>query len=137
MLLRTDHIEIVPRNFETSLAFYTGSLGFEVIHRYPLDAPPYRELAYLKQGDIGLELLRIDSPRPRQEPNDRAGFRCIAWEVGDMESLLETLEGRSIAATWGPLRTDAFIRAEIRDPDGNPIELRQWLQRPGADRNST
>ncbi|MEC9341449.1 MAG: VOC family protein [Pseudomonadota bacterium] len=131
MLLRTDHIEIVPRNFEASLAFYTDLLGFALAHRYPVDAPPYQEIAYLTQGDIGLELLRIESPRPRQEPNDRAGFRCIAWEVQDMESLLETLGNKGIEATWGPLRTEAFIRAEIRDPDGNPIELRQWFRRPG------
>lgn len=132
MLMRTDHIEIVPRDFEASLAFYTDILGFAVAHRYPLEAPPYRELAYLTQGDIGLELLRIDAPRPRQDPRDRAGFRCIAWEVQDMEALLEALDGRGVATTWGPLRTDAFIRAEICDPDGNPIELRQWFQRPGT-----
>ena len=26
---------------------------------------------------------------------------------------------------WGPMKRPDYARAEIRDPDGNPIELRQ------------
>lgn len=129
MLKRTDHIEIVPQDFEASLVFYTDKLGFEISGRYPLDAPPYTELAYLRQGDVGLELLKIDSPDPHQEPGRRAGFRCIAWEVDDMDTTLADYGAKGVKTTWGPLRTDSFARAEIQDPDGNNIELRQWFSK--------
>ena len=127
MLLRTDHIEIVPEDFERSLAFFRDLLGFKVIHRYPLDAPPYTELAYLQQADIGLELLRIENPQAYQPAGNRAGLRCIAWQVDDMQATLSDYNNKGIPTTWGPLVTDSFVRAEICDPDGNPIELRQWL----------
>jgi hypothetical protein len=29
---------------------------------------------------------------------------------------------------WGPVTRPAYARAEIRDPDGNHIELRQWIR---------
>ena len=127
MLMRTDHIEIVPEDFERSLTFYTELLGFTLIHRYTLDAPPYTELAYLQQGDIGLELLRINNPEPYQPPGNRAGLRCIAWQVDDMEAMLADYNAKGIATSWGPVTTDSFVRAEICDPDGNSIELRQWF----------
>ena len=128
MLMRTDHIEIVPENFDRSLAFYCDLLGFSVKHRYPLEAPPYIELAYLSLADIGLELLRIENPEAYQPPGSRAGLRCIAWEVDDMDATLADYTAKGIETTWGPLVTDAFVRAEICDPDGNAIELRQWFK---------
>ena len=34
-----------------------------------------------------------------------------------------------VGAAWGPVKRPDYARAEIRDPDGNPIELRQWHRR--------
>ncbi len=128
MLMRTDHIEIVPEDFERSLKFYCDLLGFSLVERYELDVPPYVELAYLRQQDAGLELLRIENPETRQPPGTRAGFRCIAWEVDDMDATLEDFNAKGIETTWGPRAYPDFARAEICDPDGNAIELRQWFK---------
>ena len=35
--------------------------------------------------------------------------------------------GTPSEASWGPVKRPEYARAEIRDPDGNGIELRQWL----------
>jgi hypothetical protein len=32
-----------------------------------------------------------------------------------------------VQPAWGPKFRPNYARAEIRDPDGNHIELRQWL----------
>ena len=32
---------------------------------------------------------------------------------------------------WGPVRRPSYARAEIRDADGNAIELRQWKKGSG------
>ena len=37
------------------------------------------------------------------------------------------LRARGIAPSWGPVTREKYARAEIRDPDGNAIELRQWM----------
>ena len=42
-------------------------------------------------------------------------------------SLREWLKKHGIEAVWGPVTRPAYARAEIRDPDGNHIELRQWI----------
>jgi glyoxylase I family protein len=38
------------------------------------------------------------------------------------------LRDKGVAPAWGPLKRQDYARAEIRDPDGNPIELRQWFR---------
>jgi len=46
--------------------------------------------------------------------------------VDDMDSTLRMLKDKGVEPVWGPLKRPDYARAEIRDPDGNPIELRQW-----------
>ena len=70
------------------IRYFFSATAEYVIHRYPLDAPPYKELAYLQQADIGLELLRIENPQSYQPAGNRAGLRCIAWQVDDMQATL-------------------------------------------------
>ena len=129
MLTRIDHVEIVPEDFERSLAFYTGTLGFTVDHRISLDAPPIKEVAYLTLNDAAIELLRADAPGANTRGRGQAGYRAMAWEVDDMAATLRDLAAKGVAPSWGPRTTPTYIRAEIDDPDGNPIELRQWLKK--------
>jgi glyoxylase I family protein len=130
MLKRIDHIEIVPQDFERSLAFYRDVLGFKLHHRIAIDSPPMTEVVYMRQNDSVIELLRAVPPIPRNHRYGQAGYNAMAWEVDDMEATLRELAKKGVAPTWGPRTREAFIRAEIADPDGNAIELRQWLKKP-------
>ena len=65
-------------------------------------------------------------PRPSRV---RQGWQCLALEVEDMDRALDALKAKGIDAAWGPMKRPDYARAEIRDPDGNPIELRQWYRR--------
>ncbi|MBV8536042.1 MAG: VOC family protein [Alphaproteobacteria bacterium] len=134
MLKRIDHVEIVPQDFERSLAFYTGTLGFTLDHRYPLpaDAAPIKEVVYLTLNGSALELLRAEPAAVHEREPGQVGYNAMAWEVDDMEATLRDLAAKGIAPTWGPRTRPTYIRAEIADPDGNAIELRQWLKRPGS-----
>jgi hypothetical protein len=51
----------------------------------------------------------------------------MALEVEDMQKALDHLRAKGIEPAWGPVFRPSYARAEIRDPDGNHIELRQWL----------
>jgi hypothetical protein len=44
-----------------------------------------------------------------------------------MDRAVALLKTRGIEPSWGPVKRPTYARAEIRDPDGNSIELRQWL----------
>jgi catechol 2,3-dioxygenase-like lactoylglutathione lyase family enzyme len=126
MFKRIDHIEIVPRDIDACIEFYTRILRFRLVERKAIDAPPVREVAYLALDDTTLEVVAVENPAPRGSDEWRVGYRMIALEVGDMEEVLAYLESKGIALSWGPVDLGDSIRAEIRDPDGLPIELRQW-----------
>jgi glyoxylase I family protein len=126
MFKRIDHVEIIPIDFEKSIGFYTGVLGFTVKQRLKVAAPPLDEIAYLELGDTVLELMRVpDAACATAEPWS-IGYRMMALEVEDMDQAIEYLAGKGVAITWGPVDLGKSKRAEIHDTDGFPIELRQW-----------
>jgi catechol 2,3-dioxygenase-like lactoylglutathione lyase family enzyme len=59
---------------------------------------------------------------------EHLGYRLIALEVDDMQQTVDYLQQKGIDIVWGPRVRDAYARAEIRDPNGYPIELRQWFR---------
>lgn len=126
MFKRIDHVEIVSGNIQRSIDFYTGILNFKIKAREKTDAPQIEEIVYLELGNTVIELLSIKKPRPATKEQWQVGYRMIALEVEDMDSALEYLKGRGVEITWGPVTLGNSKRAEIRDPDGLGIELRQW-----------
>jgi predicted enzyme related to lactoylglutathione lyase len=51
----------------------------------------------------------------------------MAIEVEDMDEAIAYLKTKGVAASFGPMNLpDGSKRAEIKDPDGLGIELRQW-----------
>ncbi|HUZ34347.1 MAG TPA: VOC family protein [Xanthobacteraceae bacterium] len=109
MLKRIDHVEIVPRDFERSLAFYVGALGFTLDHRIPVDAPPIKEVVYLTLNESAIELLRADAPTAKREQRGQAGYNAMAWEVDDMAATLRDLAAKGIAPSWGPRTSKTYI----------------------------
>jgi glyoxylase I family protein len=130
MFKRLDHVEIIPKDFDRSVKFYTEVLGFKLDHQYPVNAPAISEVAYLTLNESAIELLKAKTSLPAAGQPDHSGYRLMAWEVDSMAKTLGALAKKGVNATWGPRTTDAYIRAEITDPDGNSIELRQWFKRP-------
>ncbi|MCL5735328.1 MAG: VOC family protein [Actinobacteria bacterium] len=127
MFKRIDHIEIVPSDFDRSLEFYTDILGFGLRERIPIVGhPPLQEVAYIDLADTTIELLRYDNPRPASVEGPQVGYRMMALEVDSMESTVEYLAGKGIRPSTPPFDAGGSLRAEITDPDGLPIELRQW-----------
>jgi glyoxylase I family protein len=66
---------------------------------------------------------------PPRAAEQRLGWQCLALEVEDMDAALAALNAKGVTTAWGPMKRPDYARAEIRDPDGNPIELRQWYRR--------
>jgi glyoxylase I family protein len=126
MFKRIDHVEIVPGDLEKSIAFYTEVLGFRIRERRKVEAPPLEEVVYVELGDTVLEFLSVREPTPVSAEEWRVGYRMMAIEVEDMDQAVEYLKTRGIGISWGPANLGKSKRAEIRDPDGLPIELRQW-----------
>ena len=134
MFKRIDHIELLTAEPERALQFYTGVLGFRVRERMRIPATPFGplDLVYLSLGDTTLEVMTFPEAMnriPARPAEVRQGWQCLALEVEDMDAALAQLETHGIEPAWGPRKQPDYARAEIRDPDGNPIELRQWFRK--------
>jgi catechol 2,3-dioxygenase-like lactoylglutathione lyase family enzyme len=128
MFTRIDHVEIIPADFEKSLTWYQEVLDFRLVSRMPVDAGPLTEIAYVQLGDTVIEFLHVTDPAPAPA-GMFVGYRSMALEVESMEAATAYLAERGVAVTWGPMDLGDCIRAEIVDPDGLSIELREW--KPG------
>jgi len=128
MFKRIDHIELVTADPERAVRFYTEVLGFRVRRRDSV--PGGLQLVYLDLGGTTVELMTytVMEPAPRAQ-GEHLGYRMMALEVEDMAQALAQLKAKGVEPSWGPLTRPTYARAEIRDPDGNSIELRQWIER--------
>jgi catechol 2,3-dioxygenase-like lactoylglutathione lyase family enzyme len=132
MFKRIDHVELVTADADRAERFYTGILGFKVkardrIERSSLGVP--MDLAYLELGGTVVELIAYENADVAPAPaSEHVGYRMIALEVEDMERAADYLRGKGVDLVWGPRIAETYARAEICDPDGNRIELRQWFK---------
>ena len=126
MFKRIDHVEVIPRNAELTIRFYTDITGFRVTSREAVNVPPLKEVIYLRLGDTTIEVMSVDDPKPGAESPWQIGLRAIALEVEDMAKAVEYLKTRGISMSLAPVDLGNSYRGELRDPDGLIIELRQW-----------
>lgn len=130
MFKRIDHIEIVTDKPDETVAFYTDVLGFRVKRRDHIERPggSALDLVYLDLGGTVVELIAYQGvavdPAPQQE---HLGYRMIALEVDDMNKTIAELKAKGLDIVWGPVVRQSYARAEICDPNGFRIELRQWF----------
>jgi catechol 2,3-dioxygenase-like lactoylglutathione lyase family enzyme len=132
MFKRIDHVEIVTDQLDRTVQFYTEVLGFTVkardrIERSGLGVPI--DLVYLDLGGTVVELISYQGvtvdPAPQHE---HLGYRMIALEVDDMQKTADYLRTKCVDIVWGPRVRETYSRAEICDPNGYHIELRQWFR---------
>ena len=135
MFKRIDHIELLTAAPERAVAFYTDVLGFRERERMRIPSTPSGplDLVYLELGDTTVEVMSYPEAKQAIAPRGaelRLGWQCLALEVEDMDRALSALKAKGVDPVWGPVKRPEYARAEIRDPDGDPIELRQWQSRP-------
>lgn len=126
MFKRIDHVEIIPSNADVSLAFYTQILGFRIIRRNLVPAPPMKEVIFLQLGDSIIEVMVVENPSSTPAGPWQTGYRAIAIEVDDMAEAIGYLTTKGATISRQPVDLGDSYRAEIQDPDGFAIELRQW-----------
>ena len=126
MFKRIDHVEIVPSDYERAISFYCDVFGFAIRQRVPLGLAHIREVVFLELGDTLLEVLDIVDPEPVGVRVERVGYRMMALEVDSMDAALAYLSGKGIEPSRAPYPSAGGFRAEVLDPDGLRIEIRQW-----------
>lgn len=132
MFKKIDHVEIVTDQPERSVEFYTGVLGFTLKFRDRVPLPGGSGsigIVYLDLGGTAIELLTYAGVPVEPAPvQTHLGYLMMALEVEDMRKTLDYLKAKGIDPVWGPVFRERYARAEIRDPNGYHIELRQWIE---------
>lgn len=131
MFKRIDHIELLTAAPDRMVAFYRDVLGFRERSRSRIPETPAGplDLVYLELGGTTVEVMTYPKAAiPPASGERRLGYQLLALEVEDMDQALRMLKAKGIEPSWGPMKRPDYARAEIRDPDGNGIELRQWIR---------
>ena len=93
-----DHVAIVVRDLDATLALYTGTLGFTEVYR-EIVADQGIEAVGLRTGDAIIELLRPlseDSPIARYRGDAETRLHHTAYRVADIRAELARLKAAGI-----------------------------------------
>jgi methylmalonyl-CoA/ethylmalonyl-CoA epimerase len=93
-----DHIAIVVRDLDSTVALYTQTLGFRPVYRETI-ADQGVEAVGLEAGDSIIELLRpldLDSPIARFRGDAETKLHHTAYRVDDIEAALADYKAKGV-----------------------------------------
>jgi len=135
LMPKLDHIAVRVSDLDQAIAFYTNMLKLTLQFR-ELDAEHHEAFAFLRMDDgTNLELLQLldeqNQPLPyTPPPPDASHCPHIALGCADLAGCVGSLTLRGVPLVKGPMEIPGKVRwAYLADPDGNIIELVQWLDR--------
>lgn len=125
--LAIDHLVLTVADQDTTIAFYTGLLGFG----HTRFGDGRHALTF---GDCKLNLHPADGPFEPHARSPVPGAIDLCLRVAEpVEALAVALRARGVAIEEGPVRRTGarapLLSIYLRDPDGNLIELAN--ERPG------
>ena len=124
MLNKVHHIAIICSDYNISKKFYVEILGLEIIREVFREERQSFKLDLALNGNYIVELFSFPNPPKRVSSPEALGLRHLAFEVDDVQTVIDHLERNNIIAE--PIRTDEFTGKRftfISDPDELPIEF--------------
>ena len=124
MLNKIHHIAIICSDYAASKRFYIDILGLNVIREtYRQERASYK-LDLSLNGNYILELFSFPDPPPRPSRPEATGLHHLAFEVDDLETIIDHLKRHNIFVE--PIRMDEITHKRFTftaDPDNLPIEF--------------
>ncbi|MFM9963846.1 MAG: VOC family protein [Planctomycetaceae bacterium] len=126
---RVHHVALQTAHLDQAVKFYTELFGAELLSRRPFKR---REMAWLKLGEIRLELFSVRAGERLSDWNDfLPGPVHLAFEVPDLDTFLDRV--RTLGACLHPSHPEPFIPpvsgagriAYLLGPDGEEVEVRE------------
>jgi catechol 2,3-dioxygenase-like lactoylglutathione lyase family enzyme len=153
-MLRFDHVGVVVDDLDTVAAFFSD-LGFEREGRMLVEGETVDKINGLEgvraelmmvrtpDGSGALELVKYHAPTDntvdtddtgrRPLPPNRLGFRHIAIEVNDLNTIVAGLRDKGLD-TVGEIRDyeDSYRLCYVRGPEGLIVELAEQIASQGT-----
>ncbi|MFM1850708.1 MAG: hypothetical protein RIS54_392 [Verrucomicrobiota bacterium] len=151
MIRAVDHINIVVRDLERSVRFYTDLLGFRLAREATLEGAWIDRIVGLEgvkgrvayvvapAGEPRIELLAYDAPVGVDPVDNRrantVGLRHIALQVDDIAAMTAKLRAAGVTVFSDPVKVPAGVVKHdagektlvyFLDPDGVILELAQY-----------
>lgn len=134
---RFHHLAIIAKSYDDTVSWYCRHFGFSVAQEWSApDMLPGARMCYLRKGSFYMEIIgdgekaghHAVAADPRQE-YQITGYRHFALEVDDVDAAVAALVAGGVPVFFPPTDLDVVgVRAAlVRDPDGNAVELIQWL----------
>ena len=123
-ILRTHHVAIICSDYGASKAFYTQTLGLEVVSEVHRGERNSYKLDLRLPDGTQIELFSFPDPPRRPSYPEACGLRHLAFEVADIDEAVGALRARGVVAE--AIRVDEHTGKRFTffaDPDGLPLEL--------------
>lgn len=124
MLNKIHHTAIICSDYQKSKHFYTEILGLKIIREVYREERQSHKLDLELNGHYVIELFSFPNPPKRVSRPEACGLRHLAFEVDDLELVINHLNTYDIVSET--IRTDEFTGKRftfISDPDDLPIEF--------------
>jgi catechol 2,3-dioxygenase-like lactoylglutathione lyase family enzyme len=115
-MFKHSRLTIRVADLDTSVAFYTEKLGFQLIRRLG------QRSAAFEAADNKILLLQKFEGQPHVTAAAPISFGLF---VDDLDGAIETLRGRGVEFEGEPVDMPEFRIAFFSDPDGTPLYLAQ------------
>ncbi len=127
-----DHVEVWAKDLQESVAFYTQVLGFQHLRTTVAQRPggSAHEQTCVTLGGMMVELIAAPPERKAEQVDvGSMGVKAFALTVDDMAATAARLKEQGVRFVQEPKPGSSFNgwRAEILDPNGIGIELREWI----------
>ncbi len=117
-VLGLDHVSIIVRDAEASLAFYQQLLGLELLERPDLGFPGYWLNLFSEQT---LHIMQLDNPNEStQRPQHGGRDFHFALRVDSIDGIIVTLDQMNLPYNLSKSGRKALF---TKDLDGNAFEL--------------
>ncbi len=123
MITGLSHVCFRVRDLQQSIEFYRDRLGLAIAFDFKDEAGNVTGVYLFAGGRTFLELFK-GNPEPLP---DNVSFRHICLEVDDIDETIRALKEAGVEISDAKLGADGSLQAWLTDPEGNRIELHQFL----------
>jgi catechol 2,3-dioxygenase-like lactoylglutathione lyase family enzyme len=127
---RVDHLVLTVNDIEETTRFYERVLGFEREFFRGPEGQPRHALRFGNQK-INLQDRATDTPTKAKTPTPGSGDFCLIAAV-PLDEVLAHLRAENVPIVAGPVPRRGALGAlrsvYFRDPDGNLVEVAEYVQ---------
>ncbi len=124
LLNKIHHIAIICSDYQKSKSFYVDVLGLTILNETFRAERESFKLDLALNGNYIIELFSFPNPPKRVSRPEATGLRHLAFEVSDIEKMVERLNEKKIPSETVRIDENTLKKFTFfNDPDGLPIEL--------------